>query len=256
MQHPEGAALRRHVDTRLVSYAAALVNDPEVRPALIESTRVCTAAVIQAASGISALIRACHGVVNSPYVAKNLNAAQRAYFESLFGSIATSMEDAWKKELGQLMELILLTGAEVSDDEQESYFWLAMASTVGMNTRPFAIHEEDNVRESKEKIVDDDAPVAPHRKRKRGRSSKEIYQNERLINLVTQCIALGVVDTKAFIADGHVFVVGTTAEKATKRLAKLRGTLDDAQELCNHVNKELKSFSSSAPKTSDSMMRA
>jgi len=251
MQHPEGAAIRRHVDTRLVSYAIVLSKDEQIRPAMVEATRVCTTAILLAAGGMEGLIRACRGASSSDHL-KRFEATQRRYFQALFGSIADSLEESWKAEIRQLMELVLLTGANITPDDEEAHYWLTMAQTVGMDTRPFAMHEDDVKVSQNERMVEDDEPVQPRRKRKRSRSSKEIYQKERFDNLVARCISLGIGTIRAMISNGHVYIVGVGA-KGTEKLVKLRGDMAEAHKLCESVNKEIKSFGAGEPKFCDNL---
>jgi len=231
--------VRRNVDARIISYALAVAGeDAEVSKELQITFQGCAAAALQAASGMVALSIACRTASCSPAVLDRFQSARdKQHFQTLMASLGASVDDCWVGELKELFEVIVVLAAKTADPGDEERFrqW---AQGLFLDTRELCIGDSSDVK------ADVEADEQPEQKRKRvrkPRSSKEVYEEDRYENLVTKAIAMGIAKTRAVLAGGQVLIVGATPA-GDKRLIKLRGSMSDAQAMCERANEEIRKF--------------
>lgn len=226
-------AVRRHVDARLVSYALSIVREKEATPELQSTLHQCAALALQAASGVFALGLACKAAAKSPVLTRGLNSRQLAHVRALFEGMSASIEDSWKNDLKELFEVVIVLAADTSgmEDMVRLRQW---GQGVFLDTRPLAIMDEAVVAD----VERDQAPAAKRHRVRKPRSSKQSYQSERLENLVSRAIARGVACMHPVLTGGHILVVGTGDGKEHK-LLKLRGSMAEANDLCEQANLEI-----------------
>jgi hypothetical protein len=228
--------VRRHVDARLISYALSVLKENEIIPELRMTFHGCAAGALQAASGMVALVVACRSAANSPAFDQRLDARQREHVRSLLNGLGATIETAWVQELKEVLELIVVLAAETSATSEDEMRFRQWAQGVFLDTRPLLLVEDDVTAD----VEDTTEPEAKRHRVRKARSSRDTYQRERLENLITRAIAMGVLVTKPVLAGGQVFVVGTGARRTEEKLLKVRGSLREAEQLCKEANEEIR----------------
>ena len=232
---PEGI-IRRHVDARVISYALCLLNDKELRPELTSAVRSCAQGAMMAGTGVAAAIYACRGASSSPLFFQRMNAKQREHFIAFFEALEQIIQEAWLGPLKEALETVMVLACETEDTAEGEIKSRGFAQGAGYDTRPLAVHEDDDV--SDVDVLEPHTPLRRRVRKKRSRCSKEAYQKQRLENLVARALAGGVCTARAVMGNGQVYVFGDTMKGSTK-LAKLRGSLSDGERLCREINGEL-----------------
>lgn len=232
----QDGVVRRHVDARLVSYALSILSDPHLTPEVRMAFTSCAAGALQAASGLVALGVACKSAASSPVLGRRLNARQLQHVQNLLEGIGATIEESWKHDLKELLEMIVVLAAQTSETVEDELRFRTWAQGVFLDTRPMMIVEDD-VRAD---IEIDDTPAHKRNRVRKPRSSKEMYQSERLENLVARAVAMGVTSMHPVMAGGQIQIVGSGAHGREEKLLKLRGSMNEAKELCESANEEIR----------------
>lgn len=227
--------IRRHVDARLVSYALEVLSENAVAPEIRATFQGCAAAALQAASGLVALSIACKAAAQSPVLQRRLDARQREHMATLLEGLGATVEESWKRDLKELFELIVVMAADTAETMEDEVRYRQWAQGMFLDTRPLAILDDDVQAD----IEPGDAPAAKRHRVRKPRSSKDVYQQERLENLVSRAIAAGVTDMKATLVSGQVVVSGQSARGREEKLLKVRGSMEEAKQLCKMANEEI-----------------
>lgn len=231
--------VRRNVDARIISYALSVAeSDSDASKELQITFQGCAAAALQAASGMVGLSIACRTASNSPAVLDRFESERdKKHFQTLMASLGASVDEAWVGELKELFEVIVVLAAQTSDPGDEERFrqW---AQGLFLDTREMCIGDAHDVKAN---VEIGDEPEHKRRRVRKPRSSKEVYEQDRYENLVTKAIAMGVQTTRAVLAGGQVMIVGATP-KGDSKLIKLRGSITDAQDMCERANEEIRLF--------------
>lgn len=229
------ASVRRNVDARLVSYALSVLEEAEATPELRSTFRGCVTAAVQAASGLVALKMACRAASGSPMLGRALSGGQLRRVQTLLDGLASTIEESWQADVKELLEVVVVLACHMAEDDREEMFYRQLAQGVTLDTRDLAM-VDDKVTPD---IEEDQAPAPKRSRVRKPRSSKDLYQKERLENLVARAIAQGVVDMRATMIGGTIVVLGTDAKKIEQRLLKVRGSMADAEELCEKAMAEI-----------------
>jgi hypothetical protein len=244
----DGPAIRRHLDARLVSYALSVV-EGKMDQELAGTLQTCAAACLQAASGILALVMACRATARAPALVRLLDAKQRERLTTLLESVAEVVEDSWKGQLQEVMEVVVVMACSTTDDPEVEANLRSWAHGLRLDTRALAVHEDEDTIED---VVEPDTPMHRREHKRRSRSSRSAYQKERCDNLVARAVSMGVHTTRPLLANGQVVIIGQ-APRGQARLAKLRGSMAEAEVLCKQINEQIRQLGVGEPKLSQAV---
>jgi hypothetical protein len=229
---------RRNVDARVISYAIQIIRNESKSPEVSQVFQACAASALQAASGLVALTIACKAAASSSAVRSNIGSnAEKDRFRILMESVGYSLEQSWTAEMKELFELLIVLAIEHSpmDEQIRLRTW---SQGLFLDTRGIEADETEDVVADVE--LDDGFEDKPKRVRKL-KKSKEIYDSQRLENLVYKAVAMGAKDLEPIFANNQVVIMGETS-KGRKQIIRIRGSLNEASSLCEKANEEIRSL--------------
>jgi hypothetical protein len=202
---------------------------------LFKTFEVCATSALMAASGMVALAIACQSASESPVFATKFDSVQVQRIRALLTGLGATVQDAWIREIKELLEIIVVLAAELAPSADEEVRFRQWAKGLLLDTRPMSIMEDDTRAD-----VEIDQTPEPQRQRvRKPHSSKEIYLQERLESLVSRAILKGVDVMEPVLESGQLVIWGT-GEKGKIRLGKLRGSHREAIVLCKQANEEIR----------------
>ena len=237
--------LRRSLDLRLVSYAIAVLQENKGSEDVALTAQACATATMMIAGGMVALVQMCKTACQSPTLRHSMGEAKFRKFEILFEALGESLAESWRTTMRELLELLIVFAAEMSEGGEEAQSLRMRAQALGLDTSPLIVHEDDD----DEDIVEPTTAARKQPPKPREHTARSSYQRDRLDGLLRECIAVGVGSAKCKLSGSRVEVTGKHPSRGEIHLRWLRGSMGEGEELCARLNEEIRRFNAADPAT-------
>jgi len=165
-------------------------------------------------------------------------------FEVLFEALGESLADSWRTTMRELLELLIVLAAEMSDSEEAQSLRMR-AQALGLDTSPLIVHEDDDT----DGVVEPTTAPRKQPPKPREHTARSSYQRDRLDDLLRECVAMGIGSAKAKFMVGRVEIIGKHPSKGEVHLRWLRSSMGEGEALCTKLNEEIRRFNVGDPAT-------
>jgi len=229
--------VRRHIDARLVSYAMNLARGSKRNQDVAMVAQTCAVAALQGTSGMAALVQTCRAAATSPAATRGMDPQQAHMFRQFFESVAYSVSQSWMGELQELVEMVVVLSSQIPVSQDDSDRILAWSQGAGIDISPLAVDDSDV--SGQETVLPQEFEPRKRHPRRRNNPAKSSYRKNRLEDLVKKAICAGVQQTRARIVNSRVEIVGTSGRTDSVHIGWVRGSMRDANTLCDQINTEI-----------------